>query len=479
MKFNALSLLILAGLFGLNGCKSDKLIGNTPPETRLFVNELKLTGENRLQSIVRMHWAGEDKDGIVTAFEISLDNQNWSRVTVTDSLFRFDLNTAADTTDINFFVRAIDDKDARDPSPASLRVPIRNTPPVVKFDTSYVNDSLVLPLKTIGWTASDADGEASIRTIRLKANDGAWLDLPPTVRQVTIIPDNRTAPDAVTTASLYFGTDTRPFNQKLEGVRIGNNTFYLQATDIGTLTSNTDTLGGKNPVRFAVQPSQVLLMDSWVSSPDAGTQTLPILNQVYQNTITAIDLTKKLPTQRNITFDRLFDLYNDIYWVAELNATQLDILESSETTIQNFLNRGGKLFVSMTINDRVDSLSSFFRYTPMERLTKERNGLIDNDKGIVPTTSGGQGYPILKNGLGSLITEINPFIPKEASIPIYEAEIIDGSGQSWKESRVAVAKLLGRDGKTNMIFSSVPIHQLNGNNNLADFFIKVKQEFAR
>jgi hypothetical protein len=133
----------------------------------------------------------------------------------------------------------------------------------------------------------------------------------------------------------------------------------------------------------------------------------------------------------------------------------------------------------MTINDRVDSLSSFFRYTPMERLTKERNGLIENDKGIVPTTSGGNGYPTLKNGLGSLITEVNPFVPKEASVPIYEAEIIDGSGQAWNESRVVVAKLLGRDGKTNMIFSSVPIHQLNGNNNLADFFTKIKQEFSR
>ena len=130
-----LFILLMASLWA---CDTGEKLGNQPPETRIFLEEINLTGENRLNSVVRLHWTGEDIDGYITGFELSLDGQQWHFTTNTDSTFRFDLQVGTDTTDISFWVRALDNEDERDPEPAFLLVPIKNSPPTARFDTLNV-----------------------------------------------------------------------------------------------------------------------------------------------------------------------------------------------------------------------------------------------------------------------------------------------------------------------------------------------------
>ncbi|MCS7074785.1 MAG: hypothetical protein NZ108_10000, partial [Bacteroidia bacterium] len=43
-------------------CKKGELLPNLPPETSVFLDTIALVGQNRLNSLVTLHWTGEDAD---------------------------------------------------------------------------------------------------------------------------------------------------------------------------------------------------------------------------------------------------------------------------------------------------------------------------------------------------------------------------------------------------------------------------------
>ena len=88
---NRISLLLFTLIAFLSGCDKGTLLDNLTPETKIFVDEINLYGEQRLNSVVRLHWIGEDQDGYVTGYELSINNGDWFKTTETDSTFRFDL----------------------------------------------------------------------------------------------------------------------------------------------------------------------------------------------------------------------------------------------------------------------------------------------------------------------------------------------------------------------------------------------------
>ena len=137
----------------------DPLNPNTPPDTQLFIENINLEGENRLNSIVRLRWSGEDKDGYVVAYEISQDNTNWDLVTVQDSTFQFPIPDGQSSTDISFYVRAIDNLGLLDPSPASLLIPIKNTPPIASFDQTKGIPDTAFVVFSVLWNTDDLDGD--------------------------------------------------------------------------------------------------------------------------------------------------------------------------------------------------------------------------------------------------------------------------------------------------------------------------------
>ncbi|MEL7339281.1 MAG: hypothetical protein AAGM67_02260, partial [Bacteroidota bacterium] len=134
MKGVYLRLILI--LFGssllVTACDKGEPFENLPPETSLFLQDINLNGQNRLNSVVRIYWSGEDQDGYVIGYEISTDGQNWGFTSETDSTFFFSIPFGQDSVDVTLFARAIDNDSVADPEPASLIVPLKNRPPVAK-----------------------------------------------------------------------------------------------------------------------------------------------------------------------------------------------------------------------------------------------------------------------------------------------------------------------------------------------------------
>ena len=103
------------------------LDANQPPNTAITA-----AGTDTLGTIVRWHlfWSGMDTDGVVTRYELRVADHGadgaldppdtlgvpWAATLVTDTLLTWEDGLGSRTA----FVRAVDDREARDPTPASI-----------------------------------------------------------------------------------------------------------------------------------------------------------------------------------------------------------------------------------------------------------------------------------------------------------------------------------------------------------------------
>ena len=141
--------------------KEDELKLNTNPNTNIFLEKIDRVGENRLNTNVTMHWSADDRDGYIVGYEVSLDNITWSFTTKQDSVFRFSILNG-DTTDINLYVRAIDNDGNKDLTPAYLKIPIKNTIPTAAFDDNLIKCDSVYSVFSLLFSANDLDGNETI-----------------------------------------------------------------------------------------------------------------------------------------------------------------------------------------------------------------------------------------------------------------------------------------------------------------------------
>ena len=272
MKKLILPLLMLS----LMACEEGQLLDNLPPDTRIFLKEINLSGDERLNSVVRLHWSGEDQDGYVKGYELSFDQTSWSFVTTQDSTFRFDILPGSDTTDIDFYVRAIDDKDLADPSPAYLRIPIKNAPPVARLDTLKSVPDTVNSIFSLLWTVSDLDGPETLDSTYIRINDGPWYRLEPRITFATFVPE---APMIAggQAARVYAEASGQLLPFAISGLRVGaDNRIYLRVRDIAGTFSATDS----SDLFFVRRQGGDLLVVDAHTSTDADEVYFPILSSV-------------------------------------------------------------------------------------------------------------------------------------------------------------------------------------------------------
>ena len=218
---------------------------NLPPETYI-----SLTPDGDLRTTTsrqHIHWWGDDPDGFVAGYQISFDNVSWTFTSSNDSVFALSLS-GSDTT-YAFHVRAIDDQGngrwdsdgpygsepytdsngngrydsgepfvdfgLADPTPADLRYPIQNSPPVVRFTQGSDVPETTFTIASFSWIGSDLDGDETIREYQYALNDtldaASWKSLSPTTTFITL--------------------------RAADGLREGENAFYLRAVDIAGATS--------------------------------------------------------------------------------------------------------------------------------------------------------------------------------------------------------------------------------------------------
>jgi len=124
---------------------------------------------------VRMNWFGWDPDGEVTHFLTMWDSLGWEYTVATDSVFVVSTDDTAGGADQSygyhtFAVKAVDDRGAEDPTPASVSFTAENIFP----DTEIIEapGNISWPFVTFEWEGSDADGEVVGFGYRLMIRDG-------------------------------------------------------------------------------------------------------------------------------------------------------------------------------------------------------------------------------------------------------------------------------------------------------------------
>ena len=456
-----LFLLIITGLWA---CDTGEKLANQPPDTRIFLQEINLEGEARLNSVVLLHWTGEDVDGYITGYELSLDGQQWEFTTDTDSTFRFELQPGSDTTDISFWVRAIDNEDERDPDPANLIVPIKNSPPTARFDTLKLVPDVVYSVWSILWSVDDLDGIETIDSTFIKLNDGPWFGLASNIDFLTFLPEN---PDVEGDqgVSVFKGSDAEPIAGTISGLKVGQeNRMYLRSRDKVGVFSKIDT----SKVFFVrKKESDLLVVDAYGSNvPDDV--YFNILDEVYPD-YDVLNLRAAFPPFWEPTFGLLLNLYDKIFWYsdgAEINSLgQRLLMEVAAIQIQEYLNQGGKLFATVrfpsSFNDPASRAQSLiFGFSPIDSLASTTiQARLPKDSLIFPIGDFASRYSGLAST--SIIPGVDPFYPKDPANDMFRAIIVPSSGGTWTGPNTLAARTLYSNGRTNQVFFSLELHRLN------------------
>ena len=230
---------------GFDGSAND----NLAPETELSVRSTDLTedlGDRRLISTVRLAWSGTDPDGVVTAYEVRAyqsdaapaPDAGWARTTRRDSTILLPIPFGQVTANVAVEVRAIDNDDAVDPSPARTVFPIRNSDPELSLSRTEVPPDTTWPVLSFAFAASDPDGELNLAAVELALNDtlGALARLPADATFATLVAQDPGA--ATTTADVFVGRGFVSSTITLPGLMLdADNVVYVRAIDQAGATS--------------------------------------------------------------------------------------------------------------------------------------------------------------------------------------------------------------------------------------------------
>ena len=144
------ALLVFAASAGLVACDAGfegSASDNVTPETELSVRSTDLRedlGDRRLVSTVEVAWSGTDADGVVLAYDVRAyaigagvpepgPEEGWGRTTRRDSTLLLPIPLGARDADVTVEVRAVDDDDSVDPTPARTIFPIVNSDPTFRL----------------------------------------------------------------------------------------------------------------------------------------------------------------------------------------------------------------------------------------------------------------------------------------------------------------------------------------------------------
>jgi len=166
-------LLIVAGC-GVIEPEDSQIKDNQPPETVITSGPRANTTNSYF---VRIAWKGEDSDGVVQSYNLSVDNGAVASVTKTDSTFVFSVSETNQNTPHTISVAAVDNKGAADPTPSTLTFTATNVAPNAAL-TIAGNPA---PGATFGRggiftvVAADPDNGPDF-SYRFKIDDGPWSE---------------------------------------------------------------------------------------------------------------------------------------------------------------------------------------------------------------------------------------------------------------------------------------------------------------
>ena len=455
-------ILVVAAMFLLlAACKKGELLTNAAPDTHISITKINLVGDDRLKSEVTLHWFGSDEDGWVTGYDLSMNGTDWTNVNTQDSTFSFSLPFGSDTTDIDFYVRAIDNDGDADPSPAYLKIPIKNTPPTAIFDSIQVLKDTSFIVTTVFLDVQDLDGVDNIDSIFFKMNNGNWYGLPGTTKVITLVPNDPSLTGTVTSKVLR-GPAATLLAAEIDGLNLGgDNTFYLKARDLAGSESIIDT--SKN-VFVKRKASDLLVIDAHPggispSPEDVYAQTLNNVEPNYDRIDLRIANGANIPNLWSPTFSTLINFYDRLFWYGDASDGGLAILENASGAIQEYLNQGGKILVNTSFPSSFDNASVLQEYTPLDSLsTSTGSARLPTGNLVVPTAAFAGTFDTLEASV--FVGRATPMYAKSTAQVIYTGNFTITGG--WVGSDVVCAKLVNGAGRTNVVLVTVELQQLFG-----------------
>ena len=446
-------------LFLFFSCKEDSPVALSYPDTHLSVEKIELSGADRLNSSVRLSWYGTDRDGLVVAYEFSTDEVNWSRTTQRDSVFKFSIEAGQDSTDIDFYVRAIDNDDLIDQTPAYLSIPLKNSPPSVTFEEESFPGDTSFGVVTFRWSYDDPDGVSTVTNAYLRINEGTWYEIDRSVPMISLRTSNSKSLGQVD-ADVFYRTTLSKEDLAIDGWNNnGENVFYLKVVDLAGTESILDT---SSAVFNKRQTSDLLLING--QPGNVNEEYRKLISKVYPKGFDAIDFAENggenQPVFWNPTFSLLTELYDKLIFNTDqslfanrLTSQSALLLEFAAPVMQNFTDGGGKSFVTTSFPagfDPIDIRGAF----PVDSLSgTSGQAVIETDSSIYPMDGS---YPNLQPQ--NLVLGVDPFIPTIDAKPFYKGQL--KSFGAWKGNDV-VGAIREENGKTKQVFFSVELYRFN------------------
>ncbi len=455
----------LLALVWITSCRKGDLKSNQAPNTQISVTEINLTGDERLNSEVSLSWFGTDLDGFVQGFEISLDQQNWNYTTSTDSTFIFAIEPGQDTTDIDFYVRAIDNEGQTDQTPAFLRIPLKNTPPAANIDDTRGPKDTAFCAATFYWSASDPDGNETIEQVFIKFNEGSWVEISQTQNLISFLVDTGVS-NGSATAEIYYGTRLSPESFTIDGLMVnGNNNLFVKSVDIAGVESPVDTsssfyLTNKTP------GVNTLWINGHVNTIAQEYRSLLDANNINYD---FLDYGSNMGANQPVYWDPTFRLILNLYSKAFINAPSslfpntvtgqnASLLNYIGSSIQIFHDNGGKSLTTCSL-DPTEDLTNMSGPFPLEGIV-ESNGFVRISRdSLVFSVSTNPLFPDIQPSF--TLPGIVPIIKAADSEDFYRAQLSPFNG--WEGDNLVASVRKNSNNKITQAFFSVELHDYDAN----------------
>ncbi len=448
---------VWVGLLGVWSCEQPPVTGdyfpNQPPETEIFIQSTDTL--NATRSVQKIYWDGRDPDGFVVGFyytwKADPEPGDWEFTEKRSGVFPLEIRSA-DTMYV-FQVKAVDNEGLEDPTPARQRFPIKNSPPSISWTASSKIPDTTFTVTTFVWTAGDLDGDSTIAYFEYVLDDttGPWRRIPGYRRTLTLNADS--------------------------GLTEGNHAFYIRAVDIAGAVSPVIRMPEQEDRFWYVKEPEgrYLLIDDF--NVESSTTGFPdryyksMMNEVLgelQESYSYWNIEASFPVSRT-QFVETLKLFDRVLWYSDLITESDDHFVAAQVAIPEFRAKGGKIIYTVQFNQGFGGQGNPMAFAPVDSLGKFYN-IITTGKIYYPDSAFSNAFPDLPPlptlKVSKFILGLISLIPKATSIPMYRYDDPKGTDDP-------IFILVGRNdntGEYDFVFSGTPLHYLQGNNNLNDFF---------
>jgi hypothetical protein len=456
--------VLCSGILSLWNSCTDSITGdrnaNLPPDSFIFVRSVGGDTLNPQRSVQDIYWDGRDPDGFVKGFYYSWKNNpapdDWIYTTNQHELFALEI-TGADTQ-YTFHLKAVDNQDLEDPTPAIQMFPIINSPPEIEWSVNSRIPDTTYTVAAFSWQASDPDGDLTISHFEYALDTpDSWHKISGLRRTVTIDADS--------------------------GLSEGDHVFYIRAVDIAGATSETIRMP-QNATWYVKEPKgHYLLVDDFeVESASSGrpdayykgmlSRLLPELGETggfdYWNIET------QFPALRS-QFTETMKLFNRVIWYTDLVRETDPHFITAQVAIPEYRSEGGKIVYTVQFNTGFGVQGSPLEFSPVDSLGQYYNFLAPGaayNPDQTFTDVFGLILPDLK--VSNYIFGLIALKPKANAIPMYR---YDDPNRTSDPIFVLIGQNDNLQGQPyDFVFAGTPLHMLNGNNNLDDLFRVILQD---